>query len=149
MDNLKEIVKEALNGNFVDAGSLLEQELNERRENVTTKIDEAVIGKAINESATASAEVNGLGKINLAADQASLAVASAPSALKVAPKFAAFIDGGNVRDYSARKMDSKRIQINIKGVPAYDVFYGGNELQYQGNFDAQEIKRFERTGSLS
>lgn len=149
MENLKQIVKEALEGNFVDAGSLVEKELNKRKEDLSKKIDEAVIGKAINESASASAEVDGLGKINLATDRATLAVASISSAVKVAPKFAAFLDGGNVNEYSARKLNSKRIQIIKKGNPVYDVFYGGGELEFNGNFDHKEVEKFARTGTLS
>lgn len=149
-EKLIQIIETSLSGDYVTAQELIESELDERKAHVEQQVTESVMHRALNESISATREIDGLGKLKLATDQSSLAVASMSDAVRKAPAFAAFVDGANkpASEYSAKVLDSETIQIRVGGRAEYDVFYKDGQLLFMGDFTTSEIKAFRETGRI-
>lgn len=147
---LAEMLRE---GNLADSQDLIEMELDDRSEELKSKVQEAMVGKILESSV--SKNVSGLGKVSLNGNSVLLhGVKDYDEALKIAPKFAAHVDNftSTKKDYKAkRRNDNETITIMDGNKEFYDIFYNENDntLEYEGlMLDGSDVQYFKKNGQL-
>lgn len=140
-------------GNLADAQDIIEMELDDRSEELKTKVQEAMVGKILESSI--SKNVSGLGKVSLNRNSIILHnVKSYDEALKIAPKFAAHVDNftSTKKDYNVkRNNDNETITIMDGNKEFYDIFYNENDntIEYEGlMLDGSDVQYFKKNGQL-
>lgn len=148
-ERLKKIIEKAQSGDFVGAQEELFEELDDRKERVKTEINEAVIGNALHENAKASRKVSGIGFITVYRDKATVKVGGMRDAIKVAPAFAALMDGEDSSKYEAEEgAQANVITVTDSNGDSYDLFLENGELKYVGDFSPKEISSFNKSGKI-
>lgn len=149
MSELQKIIEMAQAGDFVGAQEKIHEELDTRKERVQSEINEAVVSNALHESAKASKKVSGVGYVTVQRDKATVKVGGMREAIKVAPAFAALMDGEDSSKYQAEEgAQSNMVMVTDSNGDSYDLFLENGVLTYVGDFTPSEISSFNKTGKV-
>jgi len=153
-ENVKKIAIALKEEDLATADELIAKELDARKECAMKNMQESVVATLMESSVTKSTKIGSV-NVNSSHGEACLKVKDFDEALKKAPQFAAFVDGVDSKGYTAKAIETPStpvgdgtITISINGKPSYDLFFEDGELCYPGNFSANDLLQFQKTGTL-
>lgn len=142
------IAKMLREGDFSDAEELIQLELEERSEKVSKIVGESIMHQIFESVNTKN--VKGLGKVEVNNHAVIVKdVKDLDQALKLAPKFAEFVDGKG--SYTAKASNTgDTITISKGGSPLYDLMYDDymNTLEIEIEVSKEELANFRKNGRL-
>lgn len=152
-EKVKRLAEAIYLGKLAEAGDLLEEEMDRRREEVSEEIKNQTVKNILGESALGvTKNVKGLGRVSITPSSATLEVGSLDEAKKSAGRFCDWLDNTSGYKVSGVQKTGDNFSLEMKkgGSTEYDVIFNEADktLTFSGDFSSADISYFRSKGEL-